>query len=238
MAIRYEFMNLVIPIQTIDKYYPGGFKEYHSKHKSSFGTRCWYDEHLFRDGAMNGMDIEDLIKRWQRFGLVLLAERDGKKMFKDMCVFDYFTDLNDVCDWLEYGTDPFSIYYRGRPEGAAIGRHEVNVAREKRAPSPVLVEEINYIFGVGKNCPTFITNNMAEKFGLEIGSRLRCMHCGREREITEEWIEEICLKYFGRRYPSKPYYRLNYADIPKFRCVVCHRKTIEYIAQDVDWLRI
>jgi hypothetical protein len=48
-------------------------------HAGLIGGRIWHDEHLFRDGAMSGRDIEVLVASWQDIGLEPFSEVDGKK---------------------------------------------------------------------------------------------------------------------------------------------------------------
>ena len=48
MAIKLEFYDIIIPIKTIQKKYPGGWKKCLKDHDGDIGGRVWYDEHLFR----------------------------------------------------------------------------------------------------------------------------------------------------------------------------------------------
>ena len=61
MAIKLEFFDIIIPIKTIKKKYPGGWKKCLKDHDGDIGGRVWYDEHLFRDGAMSPNDIGNLV---------------------------------------------------------------------------------------------------------------------------------------------------------------------------------
>jgi len=61
MAIKLEFLDLIVPIKTIKKKYPGGWKQCLKDHNGLIGGRVWYDEHLFRDGAMSPNDIAYLL---------------------------------------------------------------------------------------------------------------------------------------------------------------------------------
>ena len=62
MAIKLEFYDLIVPIKTIQKKYPGGWKQCLKDHDGDIGGRVWYDEHLFRDGAMSPNDIGNLVE--------------------------------------------------------------------------------------------------------------------------------------------------------------------------------
>jgi hypothetical protein len=68
MSIATEFIDFIVPIQTIRDKYPGGWEQCLKDHEHLIGGRIWYDEHLFRDGAMNPMDIESLVERWEAMG--------------------------------------------------------------------------------------------------------------------------------------------------------------------------
>jgi len=68
MAIKLEFYDFIIPIKTIQKKYPGGWKKCLKDHDGDIGGRVWYDEHLFRDGAMSPNDIGYLVEWWSDKG--------------------------------------------------------------------------------------------------------------------------------------------------------------------------
>ena len=61
MAIKLEFFDFIVPIKTIKKKYPGGWGQCLKDHDGDIGGRVWYDEHLFRDGAMSPNDIAYLV---------------------------------------------------------------------------------------------------------------------------------------------------------------------------------
>ena len=67
MAIALEFIDFVVPIDTIRRKYPGGWEQCLRDHAGLIGGRVWYDEHLFRDGAMNSDDIMIVVDRWAAF---------------------------------------------------------------------------------------------------------------------------------------------------------------------------
>jgi len=100
MAVELEFISLIIPIEKIEKKYPGGFNQYKKDNSELIGRRIWYDDYIVRDGAMNPMDIEYLIKQWEELGLVGIIEENGYKRWKDLCVVDYFGGITLPCNWL------------------------------------------------------------------------------------------------------------------------------------------
>ncbi|HSV77525.1 MAG TPA: TIGR02452 family protein [Bacteroidales bacterium] len=124
MAVELEFISLIIPIEKIEKYYPGGFKKYKSDNTQSIGRRIWYDNYVVRDGAMSPMDIEYLVKQWEGFGLVAIIEENGNKQWKDLCVVDFFGGITLPCLWLRH-KDNF-VYHEKDESQIIINRDNVS----------------------------------------------------------------------------------------------------------------
>lgn len=122
MAIHCEFIDLVIPIENIDKVYPGGFKKYKEENINGFYGKLWHDEFLFRDGAMGPDDMHYLVQKWEERGLVGVVEREGIKEWKDLCVLEgLFGGPTLKCDWLEYDHVDRCVYMKGKPKGEIVG---------------------------------------------------------------------------------------------------------------------
>lgn len=122
MAIKCEFIDFIIPIDKIDLVYPGGFRKFKEDHIRGFSGRLYHDDFLFRDGAMNHMDIERLVNEWEALGLKGIIEIDGKKQWLDFCVVEgMFGGLTLPCDWLEYEGENNCVYLKGKPKGEIIG---------------------------------------------------------------------------------------------------------------------
>ena len=118
MAIKCEFIDFIIPLDKIDLVYPGGFKKFKEDNIKVFSGRMYHDDFLFRDGAMNHMDIAGLIKQWEALGLKGLTEIDGKKQWVDFCVVEgMFGGPTLPCDWLEYDSQNNAVYLKGKPKG-------------------------------------------------------------------------------------------------------------------------
>ena len=101
MAIKLEFYDLIVPVKTIQKKYPGGWKECLKDHDGDIGGRVWYDEHLFRDGAMSPNDIGNLVEWWSDKGFYTHDESDNPKWL-DVCVVQsIFGGATMPCDWIE-----------------------------------------------------------------------------------------------------------------------------------------
>ena len=101
MAIKLEFFDIIIPIKTIEKKYPGGWKQCLIDHNGSIGGKVWYDDHLFRDGAMSPNDIGYLVEWWSDKGFDAYDESE-KPNWLDFCVVQsIFGGPTLPCDWIE-----------------------------------------------------------------------------------------------------------------------------------------
>jgi hypothetical protein len=123
MAIQMEFIDVEIPIHVIKAKYEGGLEQCLEDYKDLIGERVWYDEHLFRDGAMNGRDAEEIVKHWKSLGFIVYEEVDGKpSKWIDVCVHDMLWGATLDCDWLQRDLKTRSLYLKGTEQGEVIGR--------------------------------------------------------------------------------------------------------------------
>ncbi|CAM3680431.1 hypothetical protein [Polynucleobacter antarcticus] len=121
MAITTDFLNFIVPIKKIHEKYPGGWEQCLKDHEELLNGRVWYDDHLFRDGAMNGMDMEDILKHWEAMGFECLAQKDDKQYWKEACVFaSGFGSTTLPCDWLEVDRKTQSVYLKGTAMGEIV----------------------------------------------------------------------------------------------------------------------
>jgi hypothetical protein len=51
VAIRLEFLNLIVPIKKIEKKYPGGWSQCLKDHQNAISHVAWGDNYLFRAGG-------------------------------------------------------------------------------------------------------------------------------------------------------------------------------------------
>lgn len=124
MAIKLEFISLIVPITTIDTIFSaqGGFTFF----KQSYGAiteMVWHDAHICRtDGAMNWPDMEQLILGWEERGLVGLSNRGTGRRWIDYCVATSLSGPTYPCDWLEFDKADDTVYLCGKPKGNVIGK--------------------------------------------------------------------------------------------------------------------
>jgi len=121
MAIATEFIDFIVPIQTIRDKYPGGWEQCLEDHANLIGGRVWYDEHLFRNGAMNPMDIGSLVKEWTEMGFECYREVDGKMCWQDVCVYEgLFGGATMPCDWLGVDESTNAVFLKGTAPGEVV----------------------------------------------------------------------------------------------------------------------
>lgn len=128
MAIQLEFIDFIVPRSVIKEKYPGGWVQCLKDHETLIGGRVWYDEHLFRDGAMNPMDIESLVNEWQRLGFNTHKENeDGMPIeWLDVCVCEGLLGGPTLkCDWLYLDFDTQTATLKGYNQTQSVGRNNL-----------------------------------------------------------------------------------------------------------------
>ena len=123
MAIATEFIDFIVPIQNIRDKYPGGWEQCLKDHQNLIGGRVWYDEYLFRDGAMNPNDIESIVEHWEAMGFEGIVEGNNQKYWKDMCVFEgLFGGATLQCDWIDFDRETRAAFLKGTVPGEVASR--------------------------------------------------------------------------------------------------------------------
>jgi type I restriction enzyme M protein len=119
LPVAIEFYNFIVPISVIEQKYPGGWEQCLKEYSS---PAVWYDEHLFRTGAMDPMDIEDIVKEWEKMGFTMAEKKNGKKVWKDFCAFGSLSRGDWPCEWLEVDPERWCAYLKGTdPDGLVYG---------------------------------------------------------------------------------------------------------------------
>lgn len=121
MPIQLEFINFIVPRKRIEQKYPGGWEQCLSDHKDLIGGRVWYDDQLFRDGAMNPVDIDSLLEEWSHKGFTTHQEDDDPRWL-DVCVVEAISGGATLpCDWIE--VEGNQAFYKGCAKGELISRN-------------------------------------------------------------------------------------------------------------------
>jgi len=103
MTIRTEFINFIVSRAAIEAKYPGGWGKFlidQGFQGTNQRGRFWHDDYLYRNGAMNPIDMQSLVERWEQRGFVGLQDFDGKKIWTDFCVYEGFWPMEYECPWL------------------------------------------------------------------------------------------------------------------------------------------
>ena len=127
MSVQLEFIDFIVPIATIKEKYPGGWEQCLKDHDYAIGGRIWYDEHLFRDGTMNSMDMKYLVQHWQSLGFIthVTNEKGEPAKWLDVCVNEsLFGGVTMTCDWIDYDRISGGAYLTGTEPGKLIGRKD------------------------------------------------------------------------------------------------------------------
>jgi hypothetical protein len=124
MAVQLEFLNLIIPVQVIEQKYSGGWDACLEDHAKSIGRVVWYDDHLFRTGAMDGDMIANLIEKWTNLGFEATDVVDEKTVWRDLCVVDAFGFSQHDSPWIVVDGAERTAWRRGCDKGDVIGREQ------------------------------------------------------------------------------------------------------------------
>ena len=81
MAIWLHFINVLVPITTIEKKLKVDFEEFFEKYDKGIK---FHDKHLFATGAMGAEHIEEIVKYFESEGFTTIELIDGKEHFKDL----------------------------------------------------------------------------------------------------------------------------------------------------------
>lgn len=124
MAVDLEFINLLIRIDAIEARYEGGWEQFKKDHEMEIGSSAWYDDHLFRTGAMSPGDLESSVDHYISRGLQLWHEEDGEPVeWIDGCASDIFGPTLR-CEWLDYVEDGSAAFLKGTDPGQVITRSD------------------------------------------------------------------------------------------------------------------
>lgn len=121
MAVRLEFINLIIPVATLERLSAaeGGFVQAYAPLS---GDMLWHDAHLCRvEGAMNWGDVDDMVARWESQGLQGLVGAAPHQWWKDFAICASRRGPTFPCDWLTYHAADNCVYLTGTPMGDVAG---------------------------------------------------------------------------------------------------------------------
>jgi hypothetical protein len=122
MAVKIKFLSVVVPIENINKSsIKGGLPGLLAQFGSSRGKSFWLDEDLYVEFAMNPVDIQAMVQRWESLGLTPRAEESGQRVWKDLCVVDFYQGPTLPCRWLTFDPNKKVVWKSGVASGAIVG---------------------------------------------------------------------------------------------------------------------
>jgi hypothetical protein len=123
MAIGLEFINLIIPIALIRDRYPGGWEACLRDHTPVLGKRVWYDEYLFRDGALSPDEVKARMEGWAILGFEPMHREGGGWRWEDLAIVDCAAGGATMpCHWLDVDLSDQSASFAHAPRTSLITR--------------------------------------------------------------------------------------------------------------------
>jgi hypothetical protein len=125
MAIILTFYSIIIPIDNLRKVLTkDAVKEI--IFRKQIKNPVLFDDNLFVQGSMSPNYNKEIVKFWERRGLIAMEKRGRKNYWKDLCIVCY-PDIKPTlpCDWREVfreNEESFTIYgnLKGKPRGSLI----------------------------------------------------------------------------------------------------------------------
>jgi hypothetical protein len=120
MAILIEFVDLIIPVATIERCTAvGGLAGFLREEAEWVGRMVWWDEHLCRaGGAMGSAGIPAMIAKWESRGLRAYSGVGKDQLFCDFCIVDAWQGPIRPCSWLSF--EKAIAWHKDFPSGNAL----------------------------------------------------------------------------------------------------------------------
>jgi hypothetical protein len=123
MAVRLEFIDVLVPVHVIEERYPGGLSQCVADLRPLIGRRIWHDGRLLRDGALTAADARLRVEGWQALGVEPLQWVGRRLHWKEVCVLDLAAGGPTAeCEWIEWDARERIAWLRGAPPGVTVGR--------------------------------------------------------------------------------------------------------------------
>jgi hypothetical protein len=123
LAVKLEFINLIMPIQRIRDLYPGGWEAFLGDNVKRIGRVLWSDLTLVRaTGCMDSSEVDGLITRYSCLGFTATESIGGVPFWKDFCVLDAFGRSQYDCPWIMVDGAERVAWLREGDPGGVVGR--------------------------------------------------------------------------------------------------------------------
>lgn len=122
MAIRLQFINLIIPVSTLERVLAPDESGFLRSQDPLLGEMVWRDAYLCRvEGAMNWGDVDEMAARWEARGLQGLVGASPRQWWKDFAICASRRGPTFPCDWLIYDAADDCVFLAGTPKGEVLG---------------------------------------------------------------------------------------------------------------------
>ena len=122
MAIRLQFISLVIPVTTLERVLAPEESGLLRSEDPLLREMTWRDAYLCRlEGAMNWSDVDEMVARWEARGLQGLVGVGLQQWWKDFAVCASGRGATFPCDWLVYDAADNCVFLAGTAKGEVFG---------------------------------------------------------------------------------------------------------------------
>lgn len=133
MAVLVQFTTLLIRIDRLTAVAADAVADIEARWSPS-----WRDAHLLAVAFMD-MGARDLAAELEQLGLTLRDTSSGTRVWRDICVVDYYEGPTNPCPWLEYDPERHVAWLKGTAPGELAGPTH----RHEDAPIRVSPEQFN-----------------------------------------------------------------------------------------------
>jgi hypothetical protein len=123
MSVAIQFIHLFIPMSLIDEQFQGGWPRWRIENERLIGQSAWFDQHLYTQGAMGGLDIDGHAVRWKRAFPELFPGPEGLEKPWNKGVGEFLVARGGRVDW--FCIDGYVTYLTGTEPGQRISRDNV-----------------------------------------------------------------------------------------------------------------
>lgn len=109
MAVKIDFFSVIVPVRAIEERFRGGMAGF----GKVFGEPA-NDGRLLRMGAMNQIDLPEIIHAIERGRLKGTCHMDGRGHWLDFCVVDRFQGPTLPCSWLKVDLKKDEVEFQAR----------------------------------------------------------------------------------------------------------------------------
>ena len=123
MSVAVEFIHLFIPLSLIDEQFRGGWPRWRIQNAHVIGQSAWFDQYLYTQGAMNGLDIDYCAARWKQAFPKLFDGPEGAEKRWNTGVGEYLVARGGRMEWFSIGSG--EAFLAGRDSGEIISNTNV-----------------------------------------------------------------------------------------------------------------